>query len=82
MDTYSRTNLHILTSIDYDKMSAADKAKESYPRADHDYGLSWIRAEGKGRVFYESPRARRKHLRDQADCWNMSWLASNTRSAT
>src|ERR1039458_10187211 len=54
MDTYSRTNLHILTSIDYDKMSAVDKAKEDYPRADHDYGLSWIRREGKGRVFYEA----------------------------
>jgi len=54
MDTYSRTNLHILTSIDYDKMSDADKAKEDYPRADHDYGLSWIRREGKGRIFYEA----------------------------
>jgi type 1 glutamine amidotransferase len=54
MDTWSRTNLHILTSIDYDKMSDADKAKEEYPRADHDYGLSWIRREGKGRVFYEA----------------------------
>jgi type 1 glutamine amidotransferase len=54
MDTWSRTNLHILTSIDYDKMSDADKAKEDYPRADHDYGLSWIRREGKGRVFYEA----------------------------
>ncbi len=54
MDTWSRENLHILTSIDYDKMSDADKAKEDYPRADHDYGLSWIRREGKGRVFYEA----------------------------
>jgi type 1 glutamine amidotransferase len=54
MDTWSRDNLHILTSIDYDKMSDADKAKEDYPRADHDYGLSWIRREGKGRVFYEA----------------------------
>jgi type 1 glutamine amidotransferase len=54
MDTWSRQNLHILTSIDYDKMSDADKAKEDYPRADHDYGLSWIRREGKGRVFYEA----------------------------
>jgi len=54
MDTWSRGNLHILTSIDYDKMSDADKAKEDYPRADHDYGLSWIRREGKGRVFYEA----------------------------
>ena len=54
MNTWSRTNLHILTSIDYDKMSEADKAKEAYPRADHDYGLSWIHREGKGRVFYEA----------------------------
>jgi len=35
-------------------MSAEDKAKEQYPRSDGDYGLSWIRAEGKGRVFYEA----------------------------
>jgi type 1 glutamine amidotransferase len=54
MEVWSRTNLHILTSIDYDKMSEADKAKEDFPRADHDYGLSWIRREGKGRVFYEA----------------------------
>ena len=54
MDTWSRTNLHILTSIDYDKMSDADKAKEDWPRADHDYGLSWLHREGKGRVFYEA----------------------------
>jgi type 1 glutamine amidotransferase len=53
-EVWSRANLHILTSIDYDKMSDADKAKEDYPRPDHDYGLSWIRREGKGRVFYEA----------------------------
>jgi type 1 glutamine amidotransferase len=50
--SWSRENVHVLTSIDYSKMSAEDKAKEDYPRADHDYGLSWIRREGKGRVFY------------------------------
>jgi hypothetical protein len=44
----------VLTSIDYGKMSAEDKALESNPRADHDYGLSWIRREGQGRVFYEA----------------------------
>ena len=47
MDTYSRKNLHILTSVDYSKMSDVDKAKESYPRPDHDYALSWIRREGR-----------------------------------
>jgi type 1 glutamine amidotransferase len=53
-DSYSRTNLHILTSIDYAKMSATEKAKEDFKREDDDYGLSWIRREGKGRVFYEA----------------------------
>jgi hypothetical protein len=50
--SWSRENVHVLASIDYSKMSAEDKAKEDYPRADHDYGLSWIKREGKGRVFY------------------------------
>jgi len=53
-DSFSRTNVHVLTSIDYDKMSAADKAKEQNPRTDGDYALSYIRREGKGRVFYEA----------------------------
>lgn len=53
-DTYSRENLRVLTSVDYAQMSAEDKAKEQYPRADGDYALSWIRREGKGRVFYEA----------------------------
>jgi type 1 glutamine amidotransferase len=53
-ETYSRKNLRVLTSIDYAKMTAEDKAKESNPRPDGDYALSWIRREGKGRVFYEA----------------------------
>jgi type 1 glutamine amidotransferase len=53
-DTYSRANVRVLTSIDYAAMSKEDKAKEQYPRADGDYALSWIRHEGKGRVFYEA----------------------------
>jgi hypothetical protein len=52
--SWSRQNLHVLTSIDYSKMSEADKKKEDFPRPDHDYGLSWIRREGNGRVFYEA----------------------------
>ncbi len=52
-ESFSRKNVHVLTSIDYDKMSAADKAKEAHPRSDGDYALSYIRREGKGRVFYE-----------------------------
>jgi len=53
-DTYSRANVRVLTSVDYAAMSAEDKAKEEYPRADGDYALSWVRHEGKGRVFYEA----------------------------
>ncbi len=52
-DSFSRKNVHVLTSIDYDKMSPADKAKEVNPRTDADYALSYIRREGQGRVFYE-----------------------------
>lgn len=54
MNVWSRENLRVLTSVDYDKMSDEDKALEAYPRSDHDYGLSWIRREGAGRVFYEA----------------------------
>jgi uncharacterized protein len=52
-DSFSRKNVHVLTSIDYAKMSDEDKAKEKYKRTDGDYALSWIRREGKGRVFIE-----------------------------
>jgi type 1 glutamine amidotransferase len=34
-------------------MSDVDKGKENNPRTDKDYALSYIRKEGKGRVFYE-----------------------------
>ena len=56
-DSFSRKNVHVLTSIDYDKMSQADKDKElpaSTARTDGDYALSYIHAQGKGRVFYEA----------------------------
>ena len=55
-ESWSRENVHVLTSIDYSKMSDEDKAKEppATARTDHDYGLSWIRREGNGRVFVEA----------------------------
>jgi len=53
-ESFSRENVHVLTSIDYSRMSDTDKAKETNPRSDHDYALSWIRREGMGRVFYEA----------------------------
>jgi hypothetical protein len=52
-DSFSRKNVHVLTSVDYSKMSDEDKEKEKYKRTDGDYALSWIHREGKGRVFIE-----------------------------
>ena len=52
-ESFSRRNVHVLTSIDYQKMSPEDKGKEENPRTDADYALSYIRREGRGRVFYE-----------------------------
>ena len=52
VNSFSRENVHVLTSINYDKMSFMDKLKEGSPRPDHDFGLSWIKKEGQGRVFY------------------------------
>lgn len=43
---YSRSNLRVLASLDLSRM--ADPGK----RADKDYAVSWVRAEGQGRVFY------------------------------
>jgi type 1 glutamine amidotransferase len=55
-DSFSRKNVHVLTSIDYDKMTPEDKAKEPAgdARMDGDYALSYIHREGQGRVFYEA----------------------------
>jgi uncharacterized protein len=53
-ESFSRERVHVLTSIDYDKMPAEVKALEPAPqRTDHDYALSYIQREGKGRVFVE-----------------------------
>lgn len=54
-DNSSWKNVHVLTGIDYSKMSDADKAKEpaATRRTDGHYALSYIRREGKGRVFME-----------------------------
>ena len=55
-DSFSRKRVHVLTSINYKKMSAEDKAKEPAVtrRTDGDYALSYIQRVGNGRVFYEA----------------------------
>jgi type 1 glutamine amidotransferase len=52
--SWSRERAHVLTSIDYGKMPAEVKAQEPAPqRTDHDYALSYLQREGKGRVFVQ-----------------------------
>ena len=52
--SWSRARAHVLTSIDYAKMPAEVKAQEPAPqRADHDFALSYLQREGKGRVFVQ-----------------------------
>ena len=55
-NSFSRKRVHVLTSINYQKMSAEDKAKEpaATKRTDGDYALSYIQRVGNGRVFYEA----------------------------
>jgi len=55
-DSFSRNNVHVLTSVDYDKMPQTTKDMETAAtaRTDGDYALSYIRREGQGRVFYEA----------------------------
>lgn len=52
--SFSRDNVHVLTSVDYSMMSDSDRRKENPQRPDHDYALSWIRREGQGRLFYSA----------------------------
>jgi hypothetical protein len=55
-DSFSRKRVHVLTSVNYKRMSAEDKAKEpaATRRTDGDYALSYIQRVGNGRVFYEA----------------------------
>jgi type 1 glutamine amidotransferase len=55
-DSFSRKRVHVLTSINYDRMSQNDKDKEpaATKRTDGDYALSYIQHVGNGRVFYEA----------------------------
>lgn len=53
-DSFSRSNVRVLTSVDYAAMPQATKDMEpaGTARTDGDYALSYIRREGQGRVFY------------------------------
>ena len=47
-EPYSRDKLHVLLSLDLDRMGDPGK------RSDKDYAVSWVRRYGRGRVFYTS----------------------------
>jgi hypothetical protein len=52
---YSREKMHILLSIDTDKTDMDPKRHFLPDRyKDRDFGMSWVRRYGKGRVFYSS----------------------------
>ncbi len=48
---YSRQRQHLLLSLDTEK---TDMNKGGIKRTDNDFGISWTRKQGKGRVFYSS----------------------------
>ncbi|MGA7413088.1 MAG: ThuA domain-containing protein [Bryobacteraceae bacterium] len=70
-DSFSRKRVHVLTSVNYKKMSAEDKAKEpaATKRTDGDYALSYIQRVGNGRVFYEA------HGHDERVYYLRPWVA-------
>lgn len=49
-EPYSRADLRVLLSLDVAKLKAA--GKDPARRDDNDYAVSWVRRQGKGRVFY------------------------------
>lgn len=50
-DPYSRDRQHLLLSLDTEK---SDMTLGGIRRTDNDFGISWTRKQGKGRVFYSS----------------------------
>jgi len=52
-DPYSRKKQRVLTSLDLSDTLTAKRAKGSnIVRTDNDFGITWIKREGQGRVFY------------------------------
>ncbi len=58
-EPYSRDAQHVLMSLDVDK---SPKDVNGINRTDDDFGISWTRKQGKGRVFYSA-------LGHRADVW-------------
>jgi type 1 glutamine amidotransferase len=48
----SRANVRVLTTLDFSDETTATANKGKQCRQDGDYAVTWIRPEGKGRVFY------------------------------
>jgi type 1 glutamine amidotransferase len=51
-DPYSRQNLRVLVSVDPERSRITDEQKKLIHRKDMDFGMTWVKTYGKGRVFY------------------------------
>jgi len=51
-DPYSRENLRVLISVDPVRTRITPEQKALIHRQDMDFGMTWIKSYGKGRVFY------------------------------
>jgi hypothetical protein len=63
-NSFSRKRVHVLTSINYQKVSAEDKAKEPMAtrRTDGDYVLSYIQRVGNGASFTKDTVTMRRFI--------------------
>jgi len=70
-DSFTRKRSHVLTSVNYNRMSNDDKAKEpaATKRTDGDYAISYVQKAGQGRVFYEA------HGHDEKIYFQRPWVA-------
>ena len=50
--TYSRNRNRVLIGIDTDKTDLSGHPRKSTYRKDNDYAMAWVRAYGRGRIFY------------------------------
>ncbi len=57
-EPYSRENLRVVMSLDMSRPENI-RAREAIRREDGDFGISWVKKEGPGRVFYTSLGHRR-----------------------
>jgi type 1 glutamine amidotransferase len=53
-DPYSRDNLRVLVSLDFEKTKTTPAQQKLVKRTDNDFAMTYIKTYGKGRVFYQA----------------------------